>query len=106
MKSVPGFWMDDMKLPESLFLITDRIVIFDHLSHSVKIVVCADMKKEKNAARAYASAAREIDAIVAQLKKPLKAPASSRMPNGVIKGDSNVAIEVMVMERARLARAR
>jgi anthranilate synthase component 1 len=46
-------------------------VIFDHLTHSVKIAVCADLREHKNVKKAYSRANDEIDKIAALLKKPI-----------------------------------
>jgi anthranilate synthase component 1 len=39
--SVPPAPLDDLDLPEMLFLVADTVVIFDHKRRSIKIVACA-----------------------------------------------------------------
>lgn len=67
---------DVMKLPDSVFMLTDHLVIFDHLKHTVKIVVCVDLRGGTPAAAAYAKAGRDIARIESLLKKPLAAKRS------------------------------
>jgi anthranilate synthase component 1 len=62
---------DDLELPDALFLLTDKLVIFDHLTHSVKIVVCVHLSKGVDIERSYRQAEQEIDAVIKLLRKPL-----------------------------------
>ncbi len=66
---LPNKPKDTMQLPDSTFMITDTIVIFDHLKHSVKIVVCADVDG-KEPGNVYAEAGKAIEGIIAKLRKP------------------------------------
>ncbi len=63
---------DVLNLPDSVFLITDKMVIFDHLSHTLKIVACVSLKDTKSLSRIYNDAEKEIEKIIDRLKKPLK----------------------------------
>lgn len=66
---------DDLRFPDSVFILTDSILIFDHIKHSIKIVVNVILaKKTKSAAgktRAYYNAVEKIESIGRELKKPL-----------------------------------
>jgi anthranilate synthase component 1 len=70
-EEIPDKKKQTLGLPDSLFMVTDHIILFDHLKHSVKIVVCVDLREFKNNKTAYKSAGREIDRIIKLIKKPL-----------------------------------
>src|SRR3989339_2215261 len=75
---------DELSLPDSIFVLTDRIVIFDHLSHTMKLVVCVDIPQKGNLKSVYRDAQKEIDAIAGALAKPLhKLPAKPRASGAV-----------------------
>jgi anthranilate synthase component 1 len=63
---------EKLTLPDMLFFITDQLVIFDHFSHSLKILKCIDTSSSPDLKRLYAGAEEEIDRIIAKLRKPLK----------------------------------
>lgn len=70
-EQLPDQPQDTLNLPDAVFMVTDRIIIFDHLKHTVKIVICADAGKQGQAEAAYRRAVREIDSIIADLRRPL-----------------------------------
>ncbi|MBA7625437.1 Anthranilate synthase component 1 [subsurface metagenome] len=59
---------DDLNLPDAIFLLTDTILIFDHLEHKIKVISNAHVKK--NPKKAYQEAIERIENLVNQLKKP------------------------------------
>ena len=63
---------DDLGLPDCYFMVTDTILIFDHLNHTIKVVSNAYV--EESAERAYESALKKIDSILEALERPLAAP--------------------------------
>lgn len=69
-EDVPQLNPDDLELPELLFMITDTILIFDHVKHTIKVVSNAHV--EDGAEKAYAEATKKIDSIVSMLVKPVK----------------------------------
>ncbi len=71
-ENLPNKPKDKLELPESLFLITEKMVIFDHLSHTVKIVVCVDIEDGKSISASFKRAEKDIAEIEDKLKKPLK----------------------------------
>lgn len=67
---------DDLKLPDSIFILTDSILVFDHVNHTIKIIVNVILPKDKNNSRikaeeAYSGAIKKIETIHRDLKKPL-----------------------------------
>jgi anthranilate synthase component 1 len=61
-------------LPESIMMLADTILIFDHLTHKIKVVshVRLDGDLEKN----YREAVQKIDRLVKRLKQPVVEPES------------------------------
>lgn len=65
---------DDLGLPDCYFMVTDTILIFDHLNHTIKVVSNAYV--EDSAQEAYESAVKRIDSIIETLDEPLAATVS------------------------------
>jgi anthranilate synthase component 1 len=63
---------DDLGLPESLFIITETQLIFDHRTRRLRVV--ANALVEGDADAAYARAVGQIEAIVAKLAQPTNLP--------------------------------
>ncbi len=63
---------DTLGLPDLYFMITDTILIFDHVNNLLKIVSNAHVENDVDAA--YSDAVRKIDAISAAIKRPLVIP--------------------------------
>jgi len=76
-EKIPDKNPDDLKLFDSIFILTDTILVFDHVNHSMKIVsnVILPQQKQKlaNAQKAgfYRQALRKIEAIEKDFHKPL-----------------------------------
>ncbi len=67
--TVPRPSRDELGTPTLCFLVTDTILIFDRVSQTIKILANAHVEGHPD--RAYETACRKIDRIVAQLAKPL-----------------------------------
>jgi len=70
-EEIPPHQRDDLNLPDSFFILTDNIVIFDHLKHKIKIVVNAYIE-DKNIEKSYDRAIEKIEKIIKRLKEPIK----------------------------------
>ncbi|MBI4633687.1 MAG: anthranilate synthase component I [Deltaproteobacteria bacterium] len=66
---LPDRTKDDLATDEATFLITDTLMIFDNVRHTVKVVACA-MIGEKDDADVYKSCTEKIDAMIALLRTP------------------------------------
>jgi len=64
-KRVPLGGRDDLQWPDMIFAITETIVIFDHVRHTIKVVANAFI--EGDAEAAYAGAIKRIDAVCRNL---------------------------------------
>jgi len=65
---------DEISLPESLFLVTDTVLIFDHRTRGLRIV-CNAYVRDGETDAAYAKAAARIEQIAARLAGPSRLPA-------------------------------
>ena len=66
-EDIPDANVDDLKFPDSVFVLTDTILIFDHMTHKIKIVSNAHIKNDPS--KAYDEAVKKIDKIAAMLSK-------------------------------------
>ena len=69
-EKIPNKNYDDLKLPDSLFMLTDTLVIFDHVDRKIKVV--SNVQAGANPGKAYDEALVRIDDIVKRLKAPSK----------------------------------
>ena len=60
----------DFKAPDMVFMVTDALIIFDRVRHTVTVVVNAHIKHDPSAA--YRMACEQIDALVAALETPIR----------------------------------
>ncbi|MCK4994190.1 MAG: anthranilate synthase component I [Candidatus Omnitrophica bacterium] len=77
-EDIPDKNPDDLNLYDSIFVLTDTILIFDHIAHKIKVVsnVHLDSKKGKLTSgeldKIYDEAQKKIKGLVKMLQKPLK----------------------------------
>jgi len=68
---------DDLRLPDAIFILTDNILVFDHINHTIKIIVNVMLPKDKNKfakkrkARFYYSALKKIESVHQELRRPV-----------------------------------
>jgi anthranilate synthase component 1 len=69
-EELPSPASDPLGLPESLFMFVDTMLVFDHVSHKIKVLshvhIDRDIEKE------YQKAINKIEALVDRLSQPLK----------------------------------
>jgi anthranilate synthase component 1 len=70
---VPAADRDELQLPETVFMITSSLLIFDHRLRTLKIVVNAFLD-DGPIEKVYARAAESIDTIAHKLAKPVDLP--------------------------------
>ena len=76
---VPPAPADPQAVPESVFMFSDTILIFDHLRHDIKVVSHARL--DGDLPQAYAQAVARIDEVVNLLSQPLTLPPELRRPS-------------------------
>ncbi|MBU1084101.1 MAG: anthranilate synthase component I [Candidatus Omnitrophota bacterium] len=72
MEEIPDNNAEDFVIPDMQFVLTDTMLIFDHIDHKIKIVSNAII--DKDADRAYDEACRKIDGLIKRLKTEIKRP--------------------------------
>jgi anthranilate synthase component I len=74
---LPGVKPVERDLPESIFTACRQLIVFDHYSHMVKVVVFAYLDEGADVAQIYHQACREVSQTMEKLSAPL--PASAQM---------------------------
>jgi anthranilate synthase component 1 len=69
-EELPSPDTDTLGLPESVFMFADTVLVFDHLSHKIKVVSHAHLHNG-DVEVAYNEATARIDALVEKLNRPL-----------------------------------
>lgn len=67
---IPETVTDDRGFDDCVFMLTDSLLIFDHVKHRVKVLVNARVE-DGNAEAAFEAATRQIEEIITRLRKPL-----------------------------------
>lgn len=78
---------DDLKAGEAVFLITDTMIIFDNVRHTLKVVACAMMEANADLKATYEEAVRKIDRLIETLQAPLLLPPSPAEGNDGDEGE-------------------
>jgi anthranilate synthase component I len=94
----PGEGVDPLGLPDMALMLSDALVIFDHLKHTVTILANADLQGEPDIERAYAHAARTIGEVRCALAGPV--------PRGEEEADSRPAAREMPKFESNVTRER
>ncbi|MBI1818751.1 MAG: anthranilate synthase component I, partial [Nitrospirae bacterium] len=80
MEKVPDRLPDPLKVPDLFFLITDTLLVFDHINHRIKVISNARVESNgvqnglSDPKKAYDRAVKKIDQIIQLMQKPLKIP--------------------------------
>ena len=90
---------DDLDFPDCLFLITDTILVFDHINHTMKVVSNAHVGEDPESA--WKQATEKIDALVAKLRMPLEDVPFGCQSNGHIAVVKNQEREEFLKSVAR-----
>lgn len=70
---LPAMTKDDLDLPDAVFLLPDTLLIFDNVSHRIKVVANAFVPEAdpRRLREVYDDAARKIDEVIQALRRPL-----------------------------------
>lgn len=98
---LPDRTVDDLNVPDSMFMLTDTIVIFDHMLQKIKVVSNAlvDGPPEK----AYQQAIAKIEQLIARLRQPPPLRPARPLPGGPLTLTSTFTKEAYerVVKRAK-----
>jgi len=73
LEKLPSEAKDDLELPDCVFLISDLLLLFDNLKHTVKVIAAARPDGARDAAAAYRDAVARIDQAIERLRAPVPA---------------------------------
>ncbi len=100
-EEIPPRRKDDLGLPDLAFLLTDTLLIFDNVAHTIKVVANAHVPsgREAELKRAYHDATARIERMIARLRRPLRrgSPKRRRKPISFTSNMSRSDFEKMVM---------
>ncbi|MDR7518368.1 MAG: anthranilate synthase component I [Armatimonadota bacterium] len=96
---LPNRPRDPLGLPTCYLIITDAVVIFDHVAHTMRIVANATV--DGNAAEAYRSAVETVERIYERLRSPLVPPEPGGRVEPVMDQETPAADFLRAVERAR-----
>ncbi|NUQ00818.1 MAG: anthranilate synthase component I [Armatimonadetes bacterium] len=87
---LPDTCQDDLDLPDTCFMITNAILVFDRVLNRAKVVAMARVEGDPDAA--YDRACAEIEALLARLRQPTPQPPAPR-PERTVEVSSNFTRE-------------
>ncbi len=70
LEELPSPDRDSLGLPESLFMFIDTMLIFDHVTHKIKVL--SHVHLDGDVEKAYQKAVNKIDSLVEKLSQPLQ----------------------------------
>ncbi len=70
---------DPVELPESVFMMADTLLAFDHLTHKIKII--SHVRLDNDIDAAYHEATQKIDILANRLKQPLHIEEKEELPS-------------------------
>ncbi|MGH7909841.1 MAG: anthranilate synthase component I [Thermodesulfobacteriota bacterium] len=70
-EKLPLIANDDLGLWDSVFMITDTVLVFDNISHKIKIIYNAFVSDSNNAKKTYNEASEKIEGIIERLRSPV-----------------------------------
>src|SRR5271165_3182433 len=84
---------DTLGLPDLALMLSDALVIFDHLKHTITVLANADVRAEPDVERAYADAAATIAEVRSALAGPVPRPEPAPGPRSLPDFRSNMPRE-------------
>ncbi len=106
-EKLPSPDRDLMGLPEALFMFSDTLLVFDHVTHKIKVL--SHVRLNGDIDKAYQEAVNKIDALVKRLNQPLETSItpkhSTSSGNGVSSNFSKKEFEESVRKIKRYINA-
>jgi len=100
---LPASTKDDLHTDEAVFLVTDTLILFDRVRHTIKVVACVHVDGVQNLRTLYDEAILKIDAMVALLQTPSTRTCREPLNPGSIDFTANMTPEAFrnSVERAK-----
>lgn len=90
---LPTAAADDLHTALAVFMITDTLIIFDNVRHTVKITACATMQDGSDPEAVYLDAIAKIEGVIAKLNAPFAPPPAAPPAAGAIELKANMTPE-------------
>ena len=68
---LPGISPEDTVMPEILFTASKRLIVFDHLTHQIKVIAFAYLRENDDLKALYNLACEEVNETIAELQRPM-----------------------------------
>ena len=78
-EKLPSPEADPLNLPEAFFMFTDTLLVFDHVTHKIKVL--SHVHLDGDIEKSYQEAIRKIDDLVDRLNQPLPVSETSQPTN-------------------------
>lgn len=89
-EQLPTELPDSIGAWDSLFMITDSLLVFDNVKQKIQVVATAYLDGSQSLQEAYQQALGRIDGLVTRLRSPLAATAATRPASGTVGFSSNM----------------
>lgn len=99
-EKLPEETVDDLGIPDSLFMITGTIVIFDNVTQKIKVVSNA-YTEGVEAETAYREAVERIEEMISRLRRPLPTSKGGRKAGGEVRSNFTKEAFMAVVEKAK-----
>ncbi|HCA45882.1 MAG TPA: anthranilate synthase component I [Armatimonadetes bacterium] len=100
-EELPDEKPDDLEMPEAHFMLTDTLVIFDHVTRKMRVVANAHVTGDPQ--EAYWAAIERIDRLVDRLRRPLEMQPAGNGSVARIPSDPSAMRSTMTREQHREA---
>ncbi|MGV8056933.1 MAG: anthranilate synthase component I [Smithellaceae bacterium] len=102
-EKLPGGQNDDLDLDEAIFVVTDSMMIFDNIRHTIKVVACAFTEDAESLEESYAASCRKIEEMIKLLSIPATHQEKDAEDTGEVSFTSNMTKEQYeaVVEKAK-----
>lgn len=92
-EKLPGGQIDDLGLDEAVFVISDAMMIFDNIRHTIKVVACAFTEDAASLEESYAASCLNIADMIKTLSLPVAHQEKDSVDAGDISFSSNMSKE-------------
>jgi anthranilate synthase component 1 len=79
---LPELAEDELGVPDACLMFFDEVLAFDHVKKEIFLIITADLKREKDAPKAYKQALKRLNRLEKALETPLPAQKKRKTPLG------------------------
>ena len=92
-EKIPARALNDVKMDDAVFLITDTLIVFDNIRHTIKVVSCAATEGTASLKDVYDETIDKIDRLIAIIRAPVEATERYRKVENEVPLGSNMSAE-------------